>query len=142
MARGGCTSTLEAWLFLEHLTHNRQCLAEDPIPDDAQAADEPLFVESAELVEQDQPLLPLKSHGDAEWRRMAAGGHGCGHHCSQVIVHLGRRDDHAGTRLLNFTADCRIQRYEPDLSAGGLRPGPPRYHRRSRSPALPNSVQS
>jgi hypothetical protein len=40
---------------------------------------------------------------------------------AQKIVHLRRRDDDAGSGLLNSRADCRIECREPNFNHGGRR---------------------
>ena len=52
-------------------------------------------------------------------------------------MHFRRRDDHAGARLLDLAADCRIERRQPHLAANHR--GRACYHRNSSSPALANS---
>jgi hypothetical protein len=63
------------------------------------------------------PFLPLEPERYAIGRRTTPGGHRRDCHGAQKVVHLRWRDDDAGSGLLNFRANCRIERREPNFAA-------------------------
>jgi len=77
-------------LFREHVTQDFQGRSVRRGREGPQPTDEAGFVEGANLVEQDQAVLALKSdcHAKAGWS--APGGHWRGQRGAQVVVHFGR----------------------------------------------------
>jgi hypothetical protein len=63
------------------------------------------FVNRTHLIEQDEALLAAVPYCNAEWCGTASGGHGRDDGRAQMIVHLGRRDDHAAF-LIGVLAYC------------------------------------
>jgi hypothetical protein len=94
----------------------------------AEATHEPLLVKRPQLIEQDQSVLAAEYERNAIGRRAAADGHRRDRRGAQKFMHLRRRDDDARTGLLNFCADCRIERRKPNFTAEngnlGWRRGP------------------
>src|SRR5580765_1091720 len=106
----------------------------------AQLLHQTLSVQRAQLVEQDQAALALQGHRDAKGRGAAPGRHRCDDDRAQMFVHLGRRYDDAGPRLLDLAAERRIERGQPDLPTPN---GSGSVHQRSAaSPSFPNSGQA
>lgn len=101
----------------------------------AQALHQPQLVQRAHLVQQHQPRFALKRQANPKGGRLRA-GHRRYDHGAQVVVHLGRRHDHARPRFLNLTAHRRGEIGQPDLVRRHRRTV---HHTYSASPSLPGS---
>src|ERR1035438_4487021 len=104
-------------LFGENFAQSSQRGAQGCRGDGSGAFYQTDLVNSSNLIEQDEPLLAAMPYGNTEGRGMAPGRHGRDHRGAQIIVHLRRRDHHAGTSPMNLAADGGVEIHQPDLTA-------------------------
>src|ERR1035438_1893375 len=96
-------------LFGENFAQSSQRGAQGCRGDGSGAFYQTDLVNSSNLIEQDEPLLAAMPYGNTEGRRMAPGGHRCDQRRAQIIVHLRRRDHHAGASFLNLAAHGGVE---------------------------------
>lgn len=133
--------------FREDIPQARECRSKRFGLDRTQAPYQPLFIESAHLIQWDQTALLLESDGNTKGCRTTASGHWRDYYSTQIVMHFWRRNDNARTSFLNLAADRRVQRYEPYFATHDnrrhLRRWPARpHHFNSLSAAFPNSGQT
>ena len=80
-----------------------------------------------------RPVLSIKTDRHAKAGRPASGRHWRHDDRPEVIMNLGGRDNHAGSRFLDFAADGWIEAHQPDLTAP--------HHSRTASSSLAKSGQ-
>jgi len=85
--------------------------------DSSKLAPQALPIDSAELVQNDLTLFPLKAHLYPGGIRTDDSGHRSDHDRPQMLVHLVRRDHQAGAGFWDFNALCRIQGNHPHFVA-------------------------
>jgi hypothetical protein len=89
------------------------------------------LVDRSYLVELNETALACMRQRNAKRRCSAFRGHRCDDNGAKVIVHFGRRNDHAGSRLLDLAPQCGIEGDKPNFAAD--------HQSWSASASLPNS---
>ena len=84
----------------------------------AQSFDQPDLVQRAELIQQNEAALSLKSYGDSKRRRPGSSGHGSVNHGGQLVAHFRWRYDQARAGFMDLTAHGGVERDQPDFSSG------------------------
>jgi hypothetical protein len=116
-------------LLFEYFAQRGKRAAQRVAGNNTHSSDQPHPVESAQLIEEDQPRSSLKSHRDAVGSSPTARRQRRDKSGAQIIVHLCGRYHEAGPRLLDFAADCGVERRQPYLATAYRRDPPhPRRH--------------
>jgi hypothetical protein len=114
--------------------------------DRTKTADQPLFVQGSNLIQQNQTIFDAKLDRNPPRRRPASRRHRGGNDNTKIVVHFRRRDDYTWPAFLNLAPNRRIEHREPDIPSchTDLRRSLTRglHHARSTSSSLPNSGQT
>src|SRR5579872_1965407 len=109
-------------LVLEHFAQCGEHLPDSGVACNAEPPHEALLVERTQLVEQNKPVTSPESYRNSIGRRTAASCHRSNRDRAQKIMHFRWRNDWAGSRLLNFGTDGRVESSQPNFSTSDLDP--------------------